>query len=151
MSRSLRTRNEMSDLGLSASVAVAAVLVMAAVPKLRDGKAFHLIVREFGVVPARLTVPVARALPIAEVLLAAGLIVPLLRRGSAIAAAILIGIFTIATLIALRSSSGVPCGCFGMDRTTTVSRLSLVRNGLCFVSPSRARQYPAVSDSPSLP
>jgi Methylamine utilisation protein MauE len=78
----------MSDLGLSASVAVAAVLVMAAIPKLRDGKAFHLIVREFGVVPARLTVPVARALPIAEVLLAAGLIVPLLRRGSAIAAAI---------------------------------------------------------------
>src|SRR5918995_2308192 len=119
----------MSDLGLSASVAVATVLVMAAIPKLRDPKAFYVIVREFGVVPASLVGPVAHALPIAELLVAAGLIVPSLRRGSAIAAATLIGVFTVPTLIALGRSSGVPCGCFGMDRTSTVSRLSLIRNG----------------------
>lgn len=108
------------------------VFVVAAVAKLRDRPATREALGGFGV-PARLTDPVAVALPVVE-LATAGLLVP---RATAVvgaaAATALLSVFTIAIAVSLARGRRPACRCFGQLSAAPVGARTLIRNAALLV------------------
>lgn len=77
--------------------------------------------------------PIAVALPYIETLVAALILAPSTRRFAGIAAVGLLVVFSIVIIVAIRRRSGIPCGCFGVDRSTPVSWASIARNAVLVV------------------
>jgi hypothetical protein len=111
------------------ALALAAVWLVSAVAKALTPAQTATAADALGV-PA----PVARitpvALPLAEVALAVGLIVPGLRQIAAIGSLLLLGVFTGLILRLLMSGKAAGCNCFGALSHSTLSRRDLVRNGI---------------------
>ncbi|MBN6050622.1 hypothetical protein JYK22_01650, partial [Nonomuraea sp. RK-328] len=97
----------------SAHLAVGAVLLGAALGKIRDVRAFAATIEGYRVLPARLTLPAAVAVLVTEVAAAALLLTPVTRRWGAVAAALLFAVFLVAMGSVLRRGLSVGCGCFG--------------------------------------
>lgn len=73
----------------------------------------------------------SRLLPVSELLLAFGLVLPFSRRMSAVAGAFLLLIYAAAIGInLLRGRLELDCGCSGFGRERRISPLLLARNGL---------------------
>ncbi|GAA2122256.1 TlpA family protein disulfide reductase [Actinomadura napierensis] len=108
-----------------------AVLLVAAVGKVRDVRGFAAAIEAYRVMPGRLTRAAAVAVLSAEVAAAVLLAVPATRRWGALAAAALFAAFLGAMAAVLRRGMRIDCGCFGSARRPTpVGAASVARTAL---------------------
>ncbi|MDH3295540.1 MAG: hypothetical protein OER95_14570 [Acidimicrobiia bacterium] len=116
----------------AAAVFMAALFALAAGAKLRRNQR---TVTDFAGLGLRLSRPLAVAAPVAELMVAAALLVRPQIGGSA--AVVLLAGFTVVLARALRSARGrgqsVNCSCFGSLSRNPVSSATLVRNGVLMV------------------
>ena len=106
---------------------LAAVFVIAAVAKLTDREGARRSLVDFGV-PAGLAPAVAVGLPIAELLLAAGLVVSATAWVAALGAAVLLAAFSVAVGLALMRGRESDCHCFGRLSAERIGPGTLARN-----------------------
>lgn len=114
---------------LLARVALAAVFAVAGAAKLADRAGSREALSGFGV-PARLVAPLAVALPLAELALAAALLPAATAPYAAVAAVALTVVFLLAILRALRAGRAPDCHCFGQLHSAPAGRGTMLRNGL---------------------
>jgi uncharacterized membrane protein YphA (DoxX/SURF4 family) len=116
-------------LRIAAQALLAAVFLVAGVAKLRDRRSFEGVVAGFGVAPP-LASRLAAVVPVAEVAVGVGLLVPGLAPVPAYAALGLLVIFSGAVALSRGRGPVEDCGCFGsLAHGSTGTRL-LVRNGV---------------------
>lgn len=108
---------------------LAGVFGLSAWGKFADLSGARKSVGDFGI-PIRLVPTVAWALPVAEVVVAAGLLVPWAAPGAAALGTLLLLTFTAAILRLLRAGKHPSCSCFGAVSATPIGRGTVVRNGL---------------------
>lgn len=106
---------------------LALVFIAAAVGKLLDPDGSRQALRDFRVPPAWLD-PVARVLPLAELAIAAGLLVQPLAQGAAAAAILLLAVFALGVAQALRRGEEPDCHCFGQLHSSPAGRVTIARN-----------------------
>jgi uncharacterized membrane protein YphA (DoxX/SURF4 family) len=111
-----------------ARVGLAVMFATAAWTKLLDRAGFRQSVIELGG-PAAL----APAVPVIELVVAAGLLLEPLARASAMGALVVLGVFTAAIARALAQGRRPTCNCFGQLSAAPIGAASLVRN-LAFVA-----------------
>ena len=121
----------MGDVTLAARVFLACVFAVAAISKLLSQATSPVTFREFGVPEriARLTEPL---LVPTELAVAVSLLLQPAARFGAVAAALLLLIFTAGVANALRNGRRPQCGCFGGLRAEPIGRSTLARNGVLF-------------------
>ncbi len=114
---------------LGVRLVLAAVFAVAGVAKLLDAAGSRGALEGFGVprAAARLAGPV---LPVAELAIAAGLLVPASAWWSALAAAGLLAVFMAATGLSMARGAAPGCHCFGRLHSAPVSWRTQVRNGV---------------------
>lgn len=112
---------------LAVRLVLAALFAVAAVAKLRRREETAATLREFGV-PAGLRAPLGVALPLAELAIAAGLVVTATSRWAGLAALLLLAVFTVALAVVLRRGRQVDCNCFGALGGSRVSGWTIGRN-----------------------
>lgn len=117
----------MPTLALAAQVLLAAVFATAGIAKLRDRQGSRQALADFGL-PDRLAKPGAVALPLAELVVAAGLLVAPLARWAALAALVLLLTFVAAIVRALARGQAPDCHCFGQVHSAPAGRGTLARN-----------------------
>ena len=115
----------MSGFGTAAAAVLVAVFVWAALAKARAPDATRRTAAALGLPAAR---HVAVLLPVAEAGVA--LLLLLRPRAGAVAALLLLAVFSALLVAALRRGVKVACGCFGTTSTAVVSAADLVRNAL---------------------
>jgi peroxiredoxin len=108
---------------------LAAVFAVAGVAKLADLPRTRRAAESFGVSP-RLSPAAAVLLPVAELAIAAALLLAATARWGALAAIVLLLAFSVATVRVLRNGTTVDCNCFGGLTQTEVGRGTLIRNSL---------------------
>src|SRR5690606_31828580 len=110
---------------------LAAVLLGAALHKLRDLHAFRVALGDYRLVPWPLTGLVAPLLVAAEVAVGAALLSPWARPTGFAAAAGLVGLYSAAIAVnLLRGRRDIDCGCFGPALRVALGAGLLVRNAL---------------------
>ena len=119
----------MPGLVLGVRLVLAAVFAVAGTAKLLDAAGSRGALEGFGVprAAARLAGPV---LPVAELAIAAGLLVPASAWWSALAAAGLLAVFMAAIGVSLARGAAPGCHCFGRLRSAPVSWRTQLRNGV---------------------
>ncbi len=124
-------------------LAAAVLLLAAAALKAMDRNGSVIALSGYGI-PGRLAAPAWMALIVAEAALAAGIAAG--RAPAAYAAALLLGVFMTAQLVALgNGGAGAPCGCFG--GRGRLSRASAARTGLLAAA---CAALPALGSAPAL-
>ena len=117
-------------LGWTARGALAAVLAQAAWHKARDLQAFTSALAAYELLPASLAPLVASQLLAAEIALTGLLLVPALRVPAALAAALLLVVYSAAIAVNLaRGRRHIDCGCAGPALRQPLSPWLLARNG----------------------
>ena len=94
-----------------------ATFILAALPKIQDPAAFMTSVEGYRVVTGNLTVWIAMALPWLELVAGFGLLIPQIRRGSALVIALLLIAFIILHASAWERGLDISCGCFSTDKS----------------------------------
>jgi hypothetical protein len=117
---------------LAARLLLAAVFAIAAAGKLVGRSGTVETLAEFGV-PAAIRRPAAIALPLAELAIAVALLPAATAPWAALAATLLLAVFTAAVARALLRGQEVDCNCFGSLGSSRVSRWTAVRNVLLLV------------------
>lgn len=117
---------------LGARLLLAAVFAAAAAGKLVSRSRTVETLAEFGV-PASIRRPIAIALPLAELAIAAALLPAATAAWAALAAALLLAVFTAAVARTLLQGREVDCNCFGSLGSSRISRWTLARNVLLFM------------------
>jgi hypothetical protein len=98
----------------AASLLVAAVFLLAAIPKITNPAAFASAVYQMNLLPTMLVNPVAIYLPWIEFISACALvIVPPARRGALALLGFLLAVFTLALMVNFVRGTAMSCGCFG--------------------------------------
>jgi uncharacterized membrane protein YphA (DoxX/SURF4 family) len=111
------------------ALALAALWAASGVHKLRDPQGFARALAAYELVPQRGVDIVARALPLIEITVAMGLLLPVSRQAAALVSALLLGLYTLAIAINLRRGRrALDCGCLGFGRRSTISMTLLWRN-----------------------
>lgn len=100
-------------LDLLLRVVLAGVFIFAAVPKLVSPGDFSVIIAGYGLTPAFLNPILAVVLPVAELVVAALLVMD--RRGGVLGATLLLTGFTMILAYGIQLGLDVDCGCFGPD------------------------------------
>lgn len=122
------TMDPLLDVTLRA--ALAAMLVWAAVHKLRDLRAFVSVIRGYEILPAGAARWFAPGFAALELLLAVALLWSPAQRIAGFALAALLASYTAAIHVNLRRGRRVDCGCFGPARRQPLSEWLLLRNAL---------------------
>ncbi|MGH2938011.1 MAG: peroxiredoxin family protein [Solirubrobacterales bacterium] len=112
---------------------LALIFASAGVAKLLDVSATEGALEGFGV-PEALRPTGAILIPLAEFAVAAALIPAATGRFGALAAAVLLVVFSVAMIRVLLSGSAPDCNCFGGAAQTRVGRGALLRNGVLTVA-----------------
>jgi Methylamine utilisation protein MauE len=100
-------------IGWTGVLVLASVFGAAAITKLRALDAFVGVLHNYRLVPEPLERPIAYALPVIELAIAVGVLLPAVRAPAAVAAAILLVLFAGAMAINLgRGRRDIDCGCF---------------------------------------
>jgi uncharacterized membrane protein YphA (DoxX/SURF4 family) len=108
---------------------LALVLLIAGISKLGDRELFTGVVRAYGLLPEFTVSYVSRLLPLAEILVAVGLVSNLSATWPVTAAATLFFVFGLATSInLLRGRRDISCGCFGPNQGRELSWVLVLRN-----------------------
>lgn len=116
----------------ASGLALACVFAGAALHKWRHGEEFSRIVAGYGIVPARSSPILARLLPVLELSVALGLLVPATTAMAAALSAILLLIYSAAIGLNLaRGRRTLDCGCGGPRQL--LSEWLLLRNGALLV------------------
>lgn len=110
-----------------ASLALAGLFVVSGLSKLRDRTGTRRAVGEFGC-PDLLTGPVALVLPFAELATGVALVPNASARWGAVAAMVLLVVFTAAIVFSLARGRRPDCHCFGRLRSAPASPAAVVRN-----------------------
>jgi hypothetical protein len=115
-------------IGWTVVLVLTGVFGAAAVTKLRALDAFVGIVHNYRLVPEPLERPIAYALPVLELAIALGVLLPV-RAPAAVAAAIMLALFAVAMAINLgRGRREIDCGCFATVLRQRLSWPLVVRN-----------------------
>lgn len=117
------------EIAYAAALALAAVFAVAGTAKLRRRATTERTFRSLGL---RASPALALGVPLAELVLAVGLVV-VPDMASIAALAVLVG-FTTFVLLAIRRGAAVGCGCFGSSRVAPVGGAEVVRNALLAVA-----------------
>jgi uncharacterized membrane protein YphA (DoxX/SURF4 family)/peroxiredoxin len=112
---------------LAARLALAAIFTTAGVAKLADGTRARQTFADFGV-PERLTPSAAIVLPLAELAVAATLLLTSSARPGAAGALMLLAVFSAAIAANLLAGRTPECHCFGQLHSSPIGAPSLVRN-----------------------
>ena len=115
----------MSTVGLVASVLLGVVFVVAGASKLAAGEQWRTNARDLGAP----TVAVV-AVPWAELVIGALMIVGLWTPWPAIGAAVMLAAFSVLLIVHLRNGDRPPCACFGEWSAAPIGRSHLVRNAV---------------------
>lgn len=108
---------------------LALLFAAAALSKLSALEEFYGVVRNFRLMPDGLAKPVAFVLPVAELAVAAGLLITPLVLPAALAAAALLAVFGLAIAInVLRGRTWIDCGCFRNGMKQQISWSLVGRN-----------------------
>ena len=118
------------------SLALTALWIASGVHKLRDPGGFAGAVAAYALLPQRAIGIVAGALPLIELTVAIGFLLPASRQAAALASTLLLSVYALAIAInLLRGRRELDCGCFGFGRRGTISMRLLWRNaGLVLAS-----------------
>ncbi|MGO1462926.1 MAG: MauE/DoxX family redox-associated membrane protein [Marinobacter sp.] len=118
----------------SAALALAVIFASAASHKLRHPHWFRRQVREYALIPALMVPAAARALPITELVIAAGLLWSASRPYAGLLAFLLIALYALAIAINLaRGRKDIDCGCSGPAMRQPLQPALLGRNALLAV------------------
>lgn len=110
---------------------LAALFATAALSKLTGMEEFYGVVRNFRLLPDALARAVAMVLPVAELAVAAGLLITPLAGPAALAAALLLAGFGLAIAInVLRGRTQIDCGCFRNGMKQRISWAMVGRNAV---------------------
>lgn len=112
-----------------AALLLAGVLVAAGGAKLLDPGGTRRTARELGV-PSVLGWPIAIGLPLLELALAVGLILPATSRAAAVAAACLMTVFAAVIAVNVLRGRRVDCGCFGRLHSSGAGYPAVARNAV---------------------
>ena len=116
-------------IGWTVALVLAGVFGAAAIAKLRALDAFVGVVHNYRLVPEPLERPLAYALPIVELAIAAGVLLPAGRAPAALAAAVMLVLFAGAMAINLmRGRRDIDCGCFATVLRQRLSWPLVARN-----------------------
>ncbi len=118
-----------NEVAYAAALALAAVFAVAGTAKLRRRATTERTFRSLGL---RASPALALGVPLAELVLAVGLVV-VPDVASLAALAVLVG-FTTFVLLAIRRGAAVGCGCFGSSRVAPVGGAEVVRNAFLAVA-----------------
>lgn len=102
---------------LIARPVVSAAFIMAALPKIQDPVAFAVSVEGFRVVTGDLASWVALGLPWLELVIGFGLLIPQIRRGSALMISLLLIVFIGLHASAWMRGLNISCGCYGANES----------------------------------
>jgi hypothetical protein len=117
----------MMILAAGARVLLALVFSVAAVGKVRDRLGFLRTIADLGV-PRALVGPASLATPLAELAVAALLVVPRFADRGALAALALLGTFTLIAVLAMSRGRTSTCACFGGFAPEPIGPVTVVRN-----------------------
>jgi len=135
--------------GHTAALTLAAVLLIAAIGKLRDAALFREVLANYDLLPAALLSPASVALPLLEALAGALLLWPDSRPVGAPLALGLLALVTAGIVInLLRGRHRIDCGCGGNDVHTPLSWSLVARNALLAVLGAAASM--PVADRPTV-
>ena len=124
--------------------AVALVLLVGAVHKLRDLPAFAAAVEQYRLLPLALVGPVALTLPVAEAAAGLLLLFDVTRTMGAVLAFALVGAVTVAVSVTVaRGRVDIDCGCGGIEGRQALSWALVVRNVLFMAAVLAAGGVPA--------
>lgn len=125
------------DLGLSFTIVARVTLGLVFAPsgarKLRDLRSFTRGLRDYGLLPARLTMPVARLIAVAETLLGLCLLAGVAVTLAGAAVAFLLACFIVGMGVNLRRGRNIDCNCFGLGATQNIGPAALARNAALLV------------------
>ena len=114
---------------------VSATFILAALPKIQDPAAFATSVEGYRVVTGHLTVWIALALPWLELVAGFGLLIPQIRRGSALVIALLLIAFILLHASAWARGLDINCGCFNAhDFGKAPNYLWLILRNICLLA-----------------
>jgi len=102
---------------LVSSFGIGAVFLWSAVPKMRHPRGFAVTVLTYEVLPATLSLMVARFLPVLELLIGLLLITGTLTRVAGMATSLLLCGFLAAVSVNVVRGRKIDCGCFGRERS----------------------------------
>ena len=107
----------------------AVILLVAAVSKLGTHEELAAIIDNYRLLPHRLSLVVARELPVAEMIIAGMLLTRSGTKYAGVAAAVLFVIFGGAMAInLLRGRANIACGCFGASQSSPIKWRYVIRN-----------------------
>lgn len=114
---------------LTIDLALALLFFAAAWHKLTDRARFAATVRAYGLLPSPAALGLAGFLPLAELFIAVGLLVPALNPAAAIAAMAILTLYTLAIAASLaRGRRDIDCGCFASTARVPLSPWLIARN-----------------------
>ena len=114
---------------------VSATFILAALPKIQDPAAFATSVEGYRVVTGNLTVWIALALPWLELVAGFGLLIPQIRRGSALVIALLLIAFILLHASAWARGLDINCGCFNAHESGKAPNyLWLILRNICLLA-----------------
>ena len=117
-----------------ARLAIAAVFVAAAVPKLIDPAGFAEDITNYHLLPAAAVIWAATILPVLELVVALALVTGVESKGAALLAGAMLLVFTVAMGQAMARGIDVACGCFGSAVETSIGWGPIARNLVLLVA-----------------
>lgn len=108
--------------------ALALLFVVAGTHKLRDLSGFRAAVRRYDIIPSAWGGQAAFGLAALELIVGAGLVLPVIGRFFALGAGCILALYTLAVSIALYRGRRIDCGCGGPAGRLTVSNGLVARN-----------------------
>src|SRR5437016_7292802 len=126
--RGVRSGVDVQDVLLAVRLVVGVMLTFAGISKQFDRVAFRQAISRYRLVPPRFLSALATFLSISEVVLGVGLLIGVAVVPMSFLSTALLLAFTMAVWIALARGERIPCGCFGNDVSTIISRRTALRN-----------------------
>ena len=133
-------------LDLACRAIVAAVLLVAGVPKLMDPVSFAEAIDNYRILPRTLVAPLALLVPPVEIVTALALLTGIAKRGAALISLILLGVFAVAIAQAVIRGIDIDCGCFGAAENAQASWWGVTRNAGLMVCCAIVLRVPAGGD-----
>lgn len=132
---------------IASALAIAVLLASAATHKLRAPARFRKQLADYQLLPDALVRPIARMIPVAELMIAFALLVPAWRVYAALTAAGLMALYAAAIGINLwRGRRDIDCGCAGPDQAQPLRPVLLLRNSALVGLALLASVSPVVRD-----
>ncbi|MBA3690879.1 MAG: DoxX family membrane protein [Actinobacteria bacterium] len=118
----------MEEIALASRLILGLVFVRAGLTKLTHGAVFAQAVSNYRLVPEWASQPIARTLPMAEVLVGGLLLLGVAQTASSLVVAGLLGVFAFAVSVNLVRGRSIDCGCLGSGAPSPITWWTVCRN-----------------------